>query len=186
MGRELRAAWEGAGKGFGLGATGWLAHQCTAAPCQVASLPLRIRVPCSPQTHPTQPSAQPHGRLSLAGVDSHLPWLPHQAEPLPVYLGQIWVTWGQTGGPFSPTSVLTTYDGLVKPLIWSSTTFLPTNWRDRWIRIWLDGRVQRTTVGTSMSKWKAVTSGVKGGPLWNLIPASSAQLNQVHPQHICR
>lgn len=44
---------KGLGKVFGLSAAGGLAHQHPAALCQLASLPVGIGVPCSPQTHPT-------------------------------------------------------------------------------------------------------------------------------------
>ena len=108
---------KGLGKGFGLSAAGRPAHQCTAAPCQLANLPAGIGVPCGPQTHPT---AALH--TATWGAKPAWCWLsPAAAATLgrapPVYPGHIWITWGQAGGPFSSTSVLTSEDGLVKPLI---------------------------------------------------------------------
>lgn len=105
---------KGLGKGFCLSATGQPAQQHTAALCQLASLPVGIRVPCSPQTHPTTAL-----HTATGGAEPGWCWLsPATAATLGRAPQCTLATPGLCGGreeaPFSCTCVLTSEDGLVK------------------------------------------------------------------------
>ncbi|KAJ7400537.1 RNA-directed DNA polymerase from mobile element jockey-like protein [Pitangus sulphuratus] len=61
----------------------------------------------------------------------------------------------------------------VKSLTWFPPTSFSLNWRDvfdewtvRWMRKWLDGRIQRVVFNGSGSQWTSVTSGVPQCSVW--------------------